>query len=162
MIITTPSSYWNGLDIAKVEKYYNAKYVCETTIKGSTGWLNSPVLIFYNEVPHPQGSNYMALFYAPISTDGKTALSVTDGISATTEEFVGVVADNGDIIYSRWRHDYRTSPDGSVWCDGGRDYFRGSGLNKTVYLKIIGSKLVEIPAENIDVEPDNVVNIPEA
>ena len=57
-----------------------------------------------------------------------------------------VVAANGDVIYSRYRHDYRHSPDGSVWIDGGRDYTR-SGVptgewDAFVTLRIVEDKLI--------------------
>jgi hypothetical protein len=70
-------------------------------------------------------------------------LIISDGISAT-ETFVGIVAENGDIIYSRFRHDYRTSEDKSVSIDGGREYTRAvyDKLRPTVQLQIEGVELV--------------------
>lgn len=118
-----------GIDIKKVEEHYNARYVCETTLKTKDGWRYQPSLIFYSETPHPEGSNYFALSYQ----DGD--LLISNGISATEEPIVGIRATNGDIIYSRYRHDYRLSPDHSVFIDGGREYTRrslGSVVNITI------------------------------
>jgi len=61
---------------------------------------------------------------------------IADGIIATKETFSGVMAKNGDVIYSRYRHDYRTSDDGSVFVDGGRDYFRSGVYDKEQYVSL--------------------------
>ena len=57
-------------------------------------------------------------------------------------DIAGIVANNGDVIYSRYRHDCRWSPDNSVMIDGGRDYTRyggpgGDGGGSLVSLRII-------------------------
>jgi hypothetical protein len=49
---------------------------------------------------------------------------ITNGAFVEEQEFAGIIADNGDIIFSRSRHDYRVSDDESVWIDGGREYTR--------------------------------------
>lgn len=132
------SAFWHGyIDIEKVEKKYNAKFVCETPIKDKHGWRETPSLIFYNEVAHPQGSNYMAISIV-IGYDDKTDLVITDGISATQCDFVGIV-DGDEVIYSRYRHDYREGKTGVI-IDGGRDYTRSSG-GQMVKMKINEGKL---------------------
>jgi hypothetical protein len=49
---------------------------------------------------------------------------ITNGAFVEEQNFQGIIADNGDIIFSRSRHDYRVSDDESVWIDGGREYTR--------------------------------------
>ena len=106
---------------------------------GSTGnlkdvygnWANFPVAIFYTEKVHPEGSNYFGMYL----TEDKT-LMITNGIKATEQPFSGVMAKNGDVIYSRYRHDHRTSDDGSVFVDGGRDYFRSGVYAKEQYVSL--------------------------
>ncbi len=137
--------YFNEAAIPLIEERYNAKFVCETCIKNRDYWRNEPSMIFYSEKKHPEGSNYFAVS----ELNGKIVIS--DGISAT-EPFVGVVADNDEIVYSRFRHDYRTSSDKSVSIDGGRDYIKLSGgesifgkfIPKTVKLQIVKDQLVVV------------------
>lgn len=118
-VLNTPEII-TDIDVKKAEKIYNAKYVCETTLKTDEGWRYMPSLIFYTNTPHPRGSNYFALS----QRDGTIVIS--NGISATEEPITGIRASNGDVIYSRYRHDYRLSPDHSVFIDGGREYTRSS------------------------------------
>ena len=131
------SDLWKDyIDPKKVEKKYNVKFVCETPIKDRGVWRESSSLIFYGE-KHPQGSNYMALSVL-IGYDDKTELVISDGFSATDVEFVGIV-DGDEVIYSRYRHDYRVGKSG-VFIDGGRDYTRSSG-GKLVEMVINEGKL---------------------
>lgn len=143
MKINNDSSWLNAEQIATVEKMKQAKYICETPIKDTGGsWVNIPCAIFYNSEPHPQGSNYFALYKLPLN--GK--MYIANGISALEGDIVGAVSDDGEVIYSRYRHDYRTSSDGSVTIDGGRDYVRTTTSN-LVKLKVIGDELKVIANE---------------
>ena len=120
------SDLWKGyIDPKKVEKKYNVKFVCETPIKLKSGWYETSSLIFYSEEPHPQGSNYMAFSVFPTGMEGEGQLTITDGFSATKGYITGIV-DEDEVIYSRYRHDYRVGKTG-VFIDGGRDYVRSSG-----------------------------------
>lgn len=102
--------------INKVEEHYNAKYVFESCLKNlDGGWCNFPTAIFYTEKKHPEGSNYFALYF-----DIDKRLMITNGITAI-EPFKALRV-NEDIIYSRYRHDYREL--GEAMVDGGRDYFK--------------------------------------
>lgn len=103
--------------IQLIEMKYNATYVCDTCIKTKNEWANRPFAVFYNETPHPRGSNWFAFYY-----DGN-GYSITDAITAT-EPFSAILIkgiDNEDVIvYSRYRHDMQIYQDMTV--DGGRDY----------------------------------------
>lgn len=140
-MIITKSSLFDEDQIKAFEEAKDAKYIFETCIKDKHGsWANDLFAIFYQETPHPRGSNYFALYY-----DYAThKLMIADGISAT-EPFTGAVAKNGDIIFSRYRHDMRSSPDKSVIIDGGRDYVKLSLVDnyepKLVRLQVIKDKL---------------------
>jgi len=130
--IKNESSWLDPDTIIKIEDRYNATYVFESCLKDIYGnWANFPVAIFYTEQAHPQGSNYFGLYK---TEDGN--VMITNGIVATEQSFPGVIARNGDAIYSRFRHDYRTSDDGSVFVDGGRDYFRTGVYNKDQYISL--------------------------
>jgi hypothetical protein len=132
-----PKQYW-GFDIAKVEQKYNAKYVGDFCIKDKYGnWAESPCAIFWQEKPPVEGySNYMALF---VRND---QVFITSGESVEDLRMVGAVADNGEVIYSRFRHDYVTSSDGTAMIDGGRDYTKTTLRSRLVDVVLIGPDLV--------------------
>jgi hypothetical protein len=126
--------------IEKIEKKYNATYVFESCIKDKKGnWCNSPTAIFYAEEAHPEGSNYFAIYPDYQSN----AYMITNAITAVTDPFDAVLVDE-EVIYSRYRHDYREHK--GVFVDGGRDYTRCGGSNmsdiKIVTLKVEKDKLV--------------------
>lgn len=119
-------------DIVKICKHYNANFVVDTEKDGIS------CAIFYGDKPHPESnSRYFALYHEPIY--GK--LMITSGHWVEDQEFVGVVAENGDVIFSRHRHDYRKSEDGSVFVDGGRSYLRTNVDVKTIPLHVIDGTL---------------------
>jgi len=140
MKIHNESSWLKPDGITKVEQMYNAKYVFESCLKTRFGgWSEFPVAIFYTEQPHPEGSNYFGLFRNDFGQ-----LTIANGISAL-EEFVGLQIGE-DIIYSRYRHDYRTlnedEDESAGFIDGGRDYVRSNPeVGKLVTLKVNKDKL---------------------
>lgn len=132
-----------------IQERKNAVFVCDTCLRGPGGWINSPVAVFYNKDPAnvpPGGSLWFGMFHRaenPMDPDSKYELYITNAISAVQDVIVGVRANNDDIVYSRCRHDYRMSPDGSAMIDGGRDYIRTGPFGKgTVELQIIDGELV--------------------
>jgi hypothetical protein len=132
------SDLWKGLvEPEKVEKKYNVKFVCETPIKYRNGWRDQSSLIFYGE-KHPEGSNYMALSMKFDIAGKFHSLVISDGISATEDDITGIL-DGDEVIYSRYRHDYRVGKTG-VMIDGGRDYFRSSN-GKVIILRIVEGNL---------------------
>ena len=109
---------FNEEQIKNIEKHYHAEYVCPTEYRGKS------VEVFYGDKAHPvSGSRYFALYY----TSHTNELMITNGSFIEEQEIDAVIADDGDTIYSRHRHDYRKSNDDSVWIDGGRSYTR-SGM----------------------------------
>lgn len=125
--------------IHKIEKKYNASWVGQLPLKTKDGsWsVDNCGDVYYQENPPNGYSNYFAL----IMQYG--TLYITSGLSGVEGIINGIIADNGEIIYSRYRHDYRESEDGSVFIDGGRDYVKFSSSNKLVQLKIIDGKFYE-------------------
>lgn len=141
MNIIITSELFTPEGIANVEKKYDALFVCDTCLKNREGgWINRAVAVFWNKdltkIPKG-GSAYFGLFhrYEPPNFK-KGLLMITNAISAAETEITGIVAENGDVIWSRYRWDYRTSPDGSVWIDGGRDYIR-YGFHRA--MKVVGA-----------------------
>ena len=125
-----------------IEEKYNAKYVIDSCLKNIGGsWVNFPAAIFYTEIAHPHGSNYMAMYHSDIH-DG---LMVADGKSALVGKFGGFLFDDGELVHSRYRHDYFVHRDAIV--DGGRDYFRSGGLvegARRIYFKIEKDQIIEV------------------
>lgn len=146
MIITTPTIFTLE-QVTRIEEKKNAKYVCETCLRGKDGWwINAPVAVFWNRDPAsipPRGSPWFGLFYKYDWFHDTSTLMITNAISAVEDPITGIRARNGDIIYSRFRHDFRRSPDESVWIDGGRDYTRYSTPGLLVNLRIVDGDLVE-------------------
>ena len=134
-------------DIAKVEAKYNAKFVGQLALKTKHGGWSGDSCgdVYYQETPPVEGySKYFALIM-----QGGSAF-ITSGASAVDGIINGVVADDGEIIYSRYRHDYRTSTDGTTWIDGGRDYIRRGMHGRGVALKIVDGEFYELEEAEID------------
>lgn len=120
MYINNEPFLFNMNQISIIENTRNAKYVCATEHKDRS------VEVFYSDKPHPvSGSRYFALYY---SGDDNT-LMITDGSFVESQEIEGVATVDGEIVFSRHRHDYRSSRDGSVFIDGGRSYTRTNVLD---------------------------------
>lgn len=138
MKILTNSTLYTADNIKMIEQKMNATYVFESCLKNRAGgWANMPVAIFYTENAHPEGSHYFGVY---TNFEGHTM--ITDGISAT-ESFSGLEIDN-EIIYSRYRHDFREH--NGIFVDGGRDYMKCGGARiadaNAVTLQVIDSRVV--------------------
>ena len=117
MKLINESLLFSQENIQTIERLRNAQYVCDTEHKGVH------VAVFYGAEPHPvSNSRYFALY-----RDNGGTLMITNGAFIEEQEITGIVAANGDVIYSAYHHHYNKSPDGSVFIDGGRDYTRSSG-----------------------------------
>ena len=136
--------YWKALAIPKIEDKYKAKFVGEFSINQGAGWTEFPVALFYQETP-PEGYDQYFGIYIKNENMG---VYIVSGQSAADTEILGVVSRDNEIIYSRFRHDYRISTDGTVMIDGGRDYLKTSG-GPIMRLQIIKDKLVIMgPVDN--------------
>jgi len=139
-------SIFSPENIAKIEEMKNAKYVCDTCLFGKDGWINIPVAVFWNKDPAnipTGGSPWFGLFrrYDVFAPDAPPALMITNAISVHNNRMDAVVADDGEVVWSRYRHDCRFSQDKTAWIDGGRDYTRWSGKGEMVKLKIVNGDL---------------------
>ena len=123
MYINTDPEFFSDKLISKIEDNYKAKYVCETSVLAKNGgWTYKPSSIFYTENAHPEGSNYFAI---SLESDGYL---ISDALPSIKEmEPIPAVYSGDEVIYSRFRHDFRTTKDGKVSIDGGRDYVRVVG-----------------------------------
>ena len=132
--------YWPSINIAKVEQHYNAIYVGDFPLWDKEYWTDQAFSVFFVEEPEKsEYSNYFGLYI-----NSPSSVWITNAVSVTEGYWDGIVADDGEIIYSRFRHDFRSSTDGTVTVDGGRDYQRICGHihNPRVRLSIIREHIV--------------------
>ena len=131
--------------IKDIELKYNAKYVIDSCLKSdSSNWLNFPAAFFYTEEKHPRGSNYFAMY----SLGG---WMITNGIRITEGVFNGFLFEDGELVHSRYRHDWFEHRGAMV--DGGRDYFRTSTCPegaKQIKFEVVNGELKRV----IDFEYD--------
>jgi hypothetical protein len=128
--------------ITKIENHYNAKFIFDSCVKDKHGnWANMPMAIFYqadaSKIPEG-GSQYFGMYLrsvSPLEPKSPIVPFIINGLTAI-EPFQAVVANNGEVVWSRYRHDYRKSQDGSVWIDGGRDYLRWIGAGEVVNVRV--------------------------
>jgi hypothetical protein len=143
MIINTDSSFLKKEIIETVEREYKAKYVLESCLKYKDGdWGNRPAAIFYTEEAHPRGSNYFALYFRGDS------LMITDGLPSIKDVVFSGIEAEGEVVYSRYRHDFREGKNGA-FVDGGRDYFKYGGDRFSDY-NVVKFKVVKDHLEIIE------------
>jgi len=137
MFIEIPKDgYWLKEDsIKKVEELRNARYMGYWCTKRSDGesWNETPVDVFYQPNPDIEAghSNYFGLHIR----DG--TLFITDAKSCFSEPIIGSICEDGEIIVSRYRHDYIEKKGAMI--DGGRDYTRTNGC-KLILVEINGAE----------------------
>lgn len=130
--------------ISHFEKKYNATYVADLCLKDRYGnWANEPAAIFYQDTPPVPGYSH----YFAIVVRGKETF-ITSGESAVSEPIAGIQADDGEIIFSRYRHDFRRSKDESVFIDGGRDYTKHNNPERLVEINIVDGEMLFKPLQN--------------
>lgn len=154
MFVKIPEDgYWfKQAGIQKIEQKYGAKYMGYWTIKNSYGnWNDSPVDVFYQ--PNPDTSkghtHYFGMFVKtdPFTGESTGNVYITEASSAFSDPISGIVTDDGEVIVSRYRHDYVTK--GNYMIDGGRDYTRSS-MHPTVMVTVSGDQFVITEREKIE------------
>lgn len=110
--------------ITQAEKIYSEKDGVPVKHVCTTEFGDAIADIFYRETPHPKfGNRYFCLFFRGDD------LYVANADSIENLSFGMVENDDGDLEYSRSRHDYKSFNNGNM-IDGGRDYIRSSGKVK--------------------------------
>jgi len=143
MRILTDCSFLEKDQLERIQNRYDADYVCESQLKlRSDEWSDFSAAIFYTEVAHPDGSHWFGIW-----KNGERYM-ISNAISAVNEPFFGVVAENHDVIYSRFPNDYRLSDDKSVFIDGGRAHPRYDMEHNIVTLKINKGKVIIFNEKN--------------
>jgi len=128
----------SDMAIGYLEERFKVTYIGDFPLIDERGyWTRIPFCIFYQEYPDVENghTNYLGIFHSM----GRQTL--VNGASAFSQPVIGIEADDGEIIYSSYAHDFVRSQDGSVFIDGGRDYIKSSVHGKLVELNINGDHL---------------------
>lgn len=132
--------------IERIESFYKAKYVMETTVIGKhEDWVNIPMCLFYSEKEHPDSnSKYFAIYYSMTGT-----AMITSGQSAV-ESSLHAVEYNGQVFNSVYRHDYNVISDfidgkfvNVMAIDGGRNYKKIDVFQDNVKFKEVKLTIVD-------------------
>lgn len=154
MFVKIPEDgYWFKSDgIRKIEEKYDAKYMgywC--TQRPGGGWNESPVDVFYVENPDTSKghTNYFGMFVKtdPYSGESTGSVYITEASTAFKDPISGIVTDDGEVIVSRYRHDYVEK--NGYMIDGGRDYTRSS-MHPTVMVTVNADQFVITEREKIE------------
>jgi len=122
------------VNILNVERDFEAEYIADLCIREvlTNNWSEEPYAVFWTPIIRkPEHSCYFGIRPDYSETCVVNAISVTEGVWVASE------SNDGEIIFSRFRHDNRISKDRSAMVDGGREYLRYRG--KIRELKIVGS-----------------------
>lgn len=131
MFLKTPEPYhFNPQYLLKLEKIFNAKYLGYWAIKDKKDqWSEIPVDVFYQ--PNPDKSKGHSEYFG-IFVEGNQFF-LCNAKSAFDGPILGVLSDDGEVLVSRFRHDYVSKE--MIFTDGGRDYFRHS-KSKVIEIKV--------------------------
>jgi len=117
----------------------NAKFVAEINMpfakvpsSGALAWTEYPCIILHSEQLQKEGGHYVAIYQDPFNT--KWVIKPCDEF-AEGLEWEGARADNGDVIWSKHKDDYRRSPDDSIWVQGGRKMTQTNGTKMLLKIK---------------------------
>lgn len=132
-----------AIDIKKAEKAKNATYMGDFSVKTKNGWSRQSIAIFYQENPAEGHTHYFGLYKDNLTGQ----LMITAGDSAFSEPITGIASSDGEVVYSRSGHDFRSLSNGEGCIDGGREYFRILGSTDgyfpaTVQIEAQGPNLV--------------------
>lgn len=138
MFVNIPKDgyHFNDGGILKIEEKYGAKYMgfwCTKRLDDS--WNETPVDVFHQ--PNPDTSQGHSEYFGVFRRGER--VWITNAQSAFSEPMTGVICEDGEVLVSRYRHDYRTKGDRMV--DGGRDYVRRS-LHPTATVTVVEGNFV--------------------
>ena len=128
--------------INKIEDYYNAKFMGSWCIKDKFGnWNDEPVDVFFQYEPdETKGeTNYFGVFKG-YDAEGKMNIYICDATSAFLEPIYGVLADDGEVLISRYRADKKEKNNHMIV--GGRDFIQKSEHSKVIEVAVHGDKFL--------------------
>jgi hypothetical protein len=140
MQINMGEPYWlfDRKQVQRLEP--SAIYVGDLAVRGLKGlWSDVPVAVFYTPEPREGRTNhYFGVYKSQTRRDMPTWM-ICDATSAAEHTWDGLEM-KGEVIFSRWRHDFRSFSFGGPCVDGGPDYLRVVGLQeiaKPVRLRLV-------------------------
>ena len=98
----------------------------------SGGWTEAPVCVFF--VPFPDWSKGHG-HYLGVHADRDGALWLSNAGSIQETTWPAAVGQDGEVVVSRFRHDFQQTQDKTASIDGGQDYARGSGPSAAVQIE---------------------------
>lgn len=146
MFVKIPEDgYWfKNAGIRKIEEKYGANYMGYWCIRNRYGgWNESPVDVFYQ--PNPDTSKGHTHYFGMFMRD--SSVYITEASTAFSDPISGILTDDGEVIVSRYRHDYVSK--GNYMIDGGRDYTRSS-MHPTVMVTVDRNQFVITERENVE------------
>jgi len=109
------------------------RYVCTSDLVAD----NMPADIFYRTDPHPEfGNRYFGIYYDAY----RDATYICNADIIESKEFGVVENDEGELVYSQSRWDYKAFRNGNT-IDGGRAYIRGCGYK---VMKVVDGEFVDV------------------
>lgn len=112
----------NTFNINSICDHFNVHYLGAFALKNKEGqWTEEPFDCFFQ--PNPDYDAGHSHFFTVFQRLDMTVM-IANAISAFEIPFTGLI-ENDRFIYSRYRHEFVSY--GSVFVDGGRDYFRRGG-----------------------------------
>jgi hypothetical protein len=140
MQINMGEPYWlfDRSQVRRLEA--DALYVGDFAVRSSKGlWSSVPVAVFYTPKPREGYTNhYFGVYKSQVRHDMPTWM-ICDATSVATHLWHGLEM-KGEVIFSRWRHDFRCFSFGGPYVVGGVDYTRVVGLTnlaKNVSLRLV-------------------------
>ena len=146
--IPTTGFHFSADQIKWIEESYKGKYMGYWTTQRKDGsWNDMPVDVFYQPNPDvTRGHSHYFGMYRDTFTD---ETKITDAKSAFSSPLIGLLTDDGEVIVSRYRHDYVSK--GDKFIDGGRDYVRSSVVDESMMLITVDrDQFVITPTVEID------------
>ena len=140
MQINMGEPYWL-FDRSQVKRLEaDALYVGDFAVRSSKGlWSSIPVAVFFTPSPREgRTNNYFGVYKSQARLDMPTRM-ICDATSVAEHTWEGLEM-KGEVIFSRWRHDFRCFSFGGPCVDGGPDYLRVVGLSnlaKRVSLRLV-------------------------
>ena len=114
--------HFNANGIKTIEEKYGAKYLGYWCTKRFNGdWNDRPVDVFYQ--PNPDTSKGHSRYFGVFNQNG--SVMITNAESCFEEPISGSICEDGEVIVSRYRHDYVEKKGAMI--DGGRDYIKTNG-----------------------------------
>ena len=128
-------------DTDKICQHYSkkdgvpVKYVCSSALNSG----EQSVDIFYRDTPHPEFGNRYFGIYDSFAGGG---IFICNADKIEELEFALVEDDNGNLRYSRHRHDFLKFENGHM-IDGGRAYIK-SGMHPVHMYVVRNGEMVEV------------------